>query len=69
MNTFPKFLENTDNITQVLFDKTTENEEFPINARTLTQNKEFIKDEVRVRIADPSCKCRILINVVASYTY
>jgi hypothetical protein len=50
---FQKFLENTDNITQVLFDKTTENEEFLKNARNLlTQNKEFIKDEVRAWIAD-----------------
>ena len=50
---FQKFLENTDNITQVLFDKTTENEEFLTNARNLlTQNKEFIKDEVRAWIAD-----------------
>ena len=56
MNTSQKFLENTDNITQVLFDKTTENEEFPINARNLLtqKNKEFIKDAY-----SPDCRPKL----------
>ena len=50
---FQKFLENTDTITQVLFEQSTVSEEFLTNCRALiTNNKEFIKDEVRAWIAD-----------------
>ena len=50
---FQKFLENTDTITQVLFDTDTTNEEYLTNCRALlAKNKEFIKDEVRAWIAD-----------------
>jgi len=50
---FQKFLETTDTITQVLFDTDTTNEEYLTACRALiTNNKEFIKDEVRAWIAD-----------------
>jgi len=50
---FQKFLETTDTITQVLFEQDTTNEEYLVNCRALiTNNKEFIKDEVRAWIAD-----------------
>ena len=50
---FQKFLENTDTITQVLFDTDTTNTEFLTGSRALIlNNKEFIKDEVRAWIVD-----------------
>tara|TARA_B100001057_G_scaffold372893_1_gene377278 strand:+ start:41676 stop:48338 length:6663 start_codon:yes stop_codon:yes gene_type:complete len=50
---FNKFLENTDTITTVYFDKSTENKTYVQNARTLiTNNKEFIKDEAVAWVLD-----------------
>ena len=50
---FKKFLENTDTITTVFFDKSTENKTYLANARTIiTNNKEFIKDEAVAWVQD-----------------
>ncbi len=50
---FKKFLENTDTITTVFFDKSTENKTYLENARTIiSNNKEFIKDEAVAWVAD-----------------
>ena len=66
---FQKFLETTDTITQVLFDTDTTNEEYLSGSRTLiTNNKEFIKDEVRAWIADQVANASVG-SIWDGYTY
>ena len=66
---FQKFLENTDTITQVLFNTDTTNEEYLTNCRALlTNNKEFVKDEVRAWIADQVANASVG-SIWDGYTY
>jgi hypothetical protein len=66
---FQKFLETTDTITQVLFNTDTTNEEYLTNCRALlTNNKEFVKDEVRAWIADQVANASVG-SIWDGYTY